>query len=167
MSSRPHPGSERPLHGPVQSFDLEAEVGRLREEGAWHRGQRNSITLRKGEGMNVGLVVMKAGDRLEEHTAPGPFSLSVREGRIRFEAAEDVVEAGPEALLTCDTGVHHTVVALSDAAYLLTIVGGSSQSRALLASKLNVVELYRRTSGNAPSRTFVNKGKKKNWSQVD
>jgi hypothetical protein len=24
---------------------------------------------------------MKAGDRLEEHAAPGPFSLSVREGR--------------------------------------------------------------------------------------
>jgi hypothetical protein len=35
-----------------------------------------------------------------------------------------VVEAGPEALLTCDTGVRHTVVALSDAVYLLTIVGG-------------------------------------------
>jgi quercetin dioxygenase-like cupin family protein len=103
---------------------LEAEVGRLREEGAWHRGQRNSITLRKGEGMNVVLVVMKAGDRLEEHAAPGPFSLSVREGRIRFEAAEAVVEAGPEALLTCDTGVRHTVVALSDAVYLLTIVEG-------------------------------------------
>ena len=117
MSSRPHPGSERPLHGPVQRFDLEAEVGRLREEGAWHRGQRNSITLRKGEGMNVVLMVMKAGDRLEEHAAPGPFSLSVREGRIRFEVAEAVVEAGPEALLTCDTGVRHTVVALSDAAY--------------------------------------------------
>ena len=45
------------------------------EEGAWQRGQRNSITLRKGEGMNVVLLVMKAGkagDRLEEHTAPGP-----------------------------------------------------------------------------------------------
>jgi hypothetical protein len=29
MSSRPHPGSERPLHGPLQRFDLGAEVGRL------------------------------------------------------------------------------------------------------------------------------------------
>ena len=80
MSSRPHPASERPLHGPLQRFDLGAEVGRLMEEGAWQRGQRNSITLRKGEGMNVVLLVMKAGDRLEEHTAPGPLSLSVREG---------------------------------------------------------------------------------------
>ena len=124
MSSRPHPGSERPLHGPLQRFDLGAEVGRLMEEGAWQRGQRNSITLRKGEGMNVVLLVMKAGDRLEEHAAPGPLSLSVREGRIRFMAAEEeVAEAGPDTLLTCDAGVRHTVEALSDAVCLLTIAG--------------------------------------------
>jgi quercetin dioxygenase-like cupin family protein len=127
MSSRPHPASERPLHGPLQRFDLGAEVGRLMEEGAWQRGQRNSITLRKGEGMNVVLVVMKAGDRLEEHAAPGPFSLSVREGRIRFmvaeEVAEKVAEAGSDTLLTCDAGVRHTVEALSDAVCLITIAG--------------------------------------------
>ena len=124
MSSRPHPGSERPLHGPLQRFDLGAEVGRLMEEGAWQRGQRNSITLRKGEGMSVVLLVMKAGDRLEEHAAPGPFSLSVREGRIRIMVAEEVVaEAGSDILLTCDAGVKHTVEALSDAVCLLTIVG--------------------------------------------
>ena len=73
MSSRPHPESERPLHGPLQRFDLGAEIDRLREERAWQRGQRNSITLRKGEGMNVVLLLMKAGDRLEEHAAPDPL----------------------------------------------------------------------------------------------
>jgi quercetin dioxygenase-like cupin family protein len=127
MSSRPHPGSERPLHGSLQRFDLGAEVGRLMEEGAWQRGQRNSITLRKGEGMNVVLLVMKAGDRLEEHAAPGPFSLSVREGRIRFMVAEEVeekvAEAGSDTLLTCDAEVRHTVEALSDTVCLLTIAG--------------------------------------------
>ena len=127
MSSRAHPGSERPLHGPLQRFDLGAEVGRLMEEGAWQRGQRNSITLRKGEGMNVVLLVMKAGDRLEEHAAPGPLSLSVREGRIRFmvadEVEEKVAEAGSDTLLSCDAGVRHTVEALSDAVCLLTIAG--------------------------------------------
>ena len=127
LSSRPHPGSERPLHGLLQRFDLGAEVGRLMEEGAWQQGQRNSITLRKGEGMNVVLLVMKAGDRLEEHAAPGPLSLSVREGRIRFMVAEEVeekvAEAGSDTLLTCDAGVRYTVEALSDAVCLLTIAG--------------------------------------------
>ena len=126
MSNRPHPESERPLHGPLQSFDLEEEAGRLRSEEAWKEGKRNAITLRKGEGMNVVLLVMKAGDRLEEHSAPGPISLNVEEGSIRFETSDDSVEAGAGTLITCDAGVLHTVEALSDARCLLTVAAGSS-----------------------------------------
>jgi quercetin dioxygenase-like cupin family protein len=36
------------------------------------------MTLRKEESLGVVLVVMKAGDRLDEHSAPGLISLSVR-----------------------------------------------------------------------------------------
>ncbi len=38
MSSRPHPKSGRPMHGSLQSFDLGAEVARLREEEAFREG---------------------------------------------------------------------------------------------------------------------------------
>ena len=124
MSSRPHPESERPMHGPLQSFDIGAEVARLRSEEAFREGRRNSITLRKGEGMSVVLLVMGAGDRLEEHAAPGPISLVVREGRIRFAAEGETVEAGPERVITCDAGVRHSVEALSDAVCLLTVASG-------------------------------------------
>jgi hypothetical protein len=71
------------MHGPLQSFDLDAEVARLRGEEALRGGLRNSITLRKGEGMSVVLLVMGAGDGLEEHAAPGSISLMVREGALR------------------------------------------------------------------------------------
>ena len=128
MSGRPHPESERPMHGPLQSFDLEAEITRLREEKEWQRGRRNAITLRKGEGLNVVLLVMKEGDRLEEHAAPGPISLAVREGRVRFTTADDSVEAGPETLLTCDAGVRHAVEALGDAVCLLSVATGGARS---------------------------------------
>lgn len=129
-SDRPsRPGSERPLQGSLQSFDLESEASRLREEEAWREGKRNSITLRKGEGMNVVLLVMKAGDGLEEHSAPGPFSLSVQQGHIRFGTTEDSLEADAGTLLTCDAGVHHTVEALDDAVCLLTVAGSGWRSR--------------------------------------
>ena len=130
MSSRPHPESERPLHGTLQTFDLQDEVSRLRSEKAWQEGKRNAITLRKGEGMNVVLLVMKAGDRLEEHAAPGPISLSMREGSIRFEASGETVEAEPGILITCDAGVPHTVEALGDAVCLLTVAVGCPADKA-------------------------------------
>ena len=127
MSSRPHPKSGRPMHGPLQSFDLDVEVARLREEEAFRGGRRNSITLRKGEGMSLVLLVMGAGDRLEEHAAPGPISLAVREGRVRFSTSDGEVEAGPETVLACDAGVRHAVEALEDAVCVLTVARGGGR----------------------------------------
>lgn len=122
MTSRPHPGSGRPMSGPLQSFDLGEEVGRLREENERRaEGRRNAITLRKGEGMNLVLLLMRAGDRLEEHSAPGPISVAVRQGRIRFATPDGEVEAGPETVLACDAGVRHAVEAVEDAVCLVTI----------------------------------------------
>ncbi len=121
MSRRPHPESERPMRGPLQSIDLEAEIARLRGEREW---RRNAITLRKGEGLSLVLLVMRAGDRLDEHAAPGPISVGVREGRIRFTTPEGEVEGTPQTLLTCDAGVRHAVEALEDAVCVVTIASG-------------------------------------------
>ncbi|CAN5609174.1 hypothetical protein BH24ACT18_BH24ACT18_00070 [soil metagenome] len=123
-SSGQRPGSDRSLSGPVQGFDLDEELARLRGEKEWQEGRRNAITLRKGGGLSVVLLAMKAGDRLEEHAAPGPISWVVREGRVRFVAEGETVEAGPESVLTCDAGVRHSVEALSDAVCLLNVSSG-------------------------------------------
>jgi quercetin dioxygenase-like cupin family protein len=127
MIVRPHPESERPLHGPLQSFNLAAEATRLREEKAWQEGRRNAITLRKGGGLNVVVLVMKEGDRLDEHSAPGPVTLMVHEGRIRFSAADKDVEAEAGTVLACDAGVRHSVEALDDAVCLLNVAMGSER----------------------------------------
>ncbi|MBX6764290.1 MAG: cupin domain-containing protein [Rubrobacteraceae bacterium] len=121
MSGRERPVSGRALHGPVQRFDIEEEAGRLRSEEAWKRGGRNAITLRKGQGMNVVLLVMRAGDVLDEHAAPGPFSLNVVSGRVRFAAAGEEMEVGAGTLVACDAGVRHRVEALEESVGLITI----------------------------------------------
>jgi quercetin dioxygenase-like cupin family protein len=75
--------------------------------------------------MNVVLMVMKGGDRLEEHAAPGPITLSVLEGRVRFTTVEAAVEAGSEELIACDAGVPHSVEAVTDATCLLHLTGAA------------------------------------------
>ena len=127
MATRPHPESKRSLHGPLQSFDLDTEAARLRQEKAWQEGRRHAITLRKGEGWNVVLLVMKEGDRLDEHSAPGPVTLSVHEGRIRFSAADENIEAEAGTLLACDAGVRHSVEALGEAVCLLNVATGNER----------------------------------------
>ena len=73
------------------------------------------------------LLVMRAGDRLEEHAAPGPISLVVREARVRFAAGDSAEEAGAETVLACDAGVRHSVEALEEAVCLLNIAAGSPE----------------------------------------
>jgi quercetin dioxygenase-like cupin family protein len=124
MSSRHRPEPGRSLHGPLQIFDLRAEVARLREEEAFGGGRRNSVTLRKDGEMSVVLVVMMAGERLREHAAPGSISLAVREGRIRFSTPDGEVEAGPETLLACAAGKRPAVEAVEDAVCVITIARG-------------------------------------------
>jgi hypothetical protein len=110
-----HPESERSLHGPLQSVDLDAEVTRLREEKAWQEGRRNAITLRKGQGLNVVLLVMKEGDRLDEHSAPGPVSWSVmrlpsvsnRTDSTAEPAGRSLCEAVPKVPEGCKGGFWH------------------------------------------------------------
>lgn len=123
MTSRPHPETERAMHAPLQTFGIDEEVARLRGEKEWKEGRRNAITLRKGEGFSVVLLVMRAGDRIPEHSAPGPISVAVREGRIRFTTDEEGVEAGVEALITCEANVRHAVEALEDAVCVVSIAG--------------------------------------------
>lgn len=118
------------MSDPVQGFNLDEEIASLRGEKEWQENRRNAISLRKSGGLSVVLLVMKAGDKLEEHAAPGPISLMVREGRIRFAAeGEEDVEAGPETALTCDAGVRHSVEALSDAVCLLNLASGWRSER--------------------------------------
>jgi quercetin dioxygenase-like cupin family protein len=105
---------------------VEAEVSRLREEKEWRQGRRNAITLRKGGGLSIVLLVMRTGDRLEEHAAPGPISIVVREGRVRFAAGDETVEAAAETVLACDAGVRHSVEALDDAVCLISIAAAGT-----------------------------------------
>jgi quercetin dioxygenase-like cupin family protein len=75
--------------------------------------------------MNVVLMVIKGGERLEEHASPGPITVSVREGRVRFTRGEAAVEAGPGELIACNAGVPHSVEAVADAICLLHLTGAS------------------------------------------
>lgn len=131
MALRPRPGSGRSLSEPFRVLDLDEELARLRGEKEWQEGWRNAITLSKGGGLSVVLLAMKAGDRLDEHSAPGPITLMVREGRILFTVGDESVEAGPETVLACAAKVRHTVEALSDAVCLLNVATGGQVSRSM------------------------------------
>jgi quercetin dioxygenase-like cupin family protein len=116
--------AQRPAHslsGPLQVFDLAAELDRLRQEPSWQGGDRNAKTLIGEADLRIVLTALKAGARLRAHRAPGPVSVQALAGRLRLHAAGETVELTAGRVLALGRDVPHDVEALEESAFLLTI----------------------------------------------
>ena len=122
MSSHADARPDRPVAAPVLEFRLDEQVERLRREPAWRSGTRDAITLAKGPVLRVVLTVLRAGAHLDEHRAPGPLTLQLLSGSLRFQAAGETRALAPGMLVVLDAALPHRVEAVEDSAFLLTLV---------------------------------------------
>jgi quercetin dioxygenase-like cupin family protein len=123
----PRKESQSPKHGgpsiaaSVLQFDLPGEIEQLRQGRLYGHGGPSGRTLLKEQDLRIVLVALKAGGRMEEHSASGPSSIQAIEGLVRVHLADRQVELGPGSLLTMESAVRHDVEAVEDSAFLLTI----------------------------------------------
>lgn len=110
-----------PLGSPMLTFNLGAEIKRLREENAW-QGGRDSKTLVKNEDCRIVLTVLQSGALLHEHRASGRISVQTLSGHIQMQVEEKTFDLPAGHLLSLDRALPHDVRALEDSAFLLTIV---------------------------------------------
>jgi quercetin dioxygenase-like cupin family protein len=121
-AGRGAPVTERPLSGPLQVF-RNAEVAELLADEMKSPlvGERDSITLRKGDGLSVVRVAVRKGGRIAPHSVAAPFCVVVLSGTIVFTAdgREETLRALDVA--SCDAGVEHGISAVDDAHLLISI----------------------------------------------
>ncbi len=117
-SSRP----ERETHvitAPLLTFDLAAELERLRRERPYVDGDRNGKTLVKEGRHRVVLVVLKAGARFDEDDPRGYVTLDVREGRLSVAVDDGETELGAGKVAVLGHGQRWSGKALEDSALLM------------------------------------------------
>ena len=119
------PGS---LESSVLSFDINAEIDRLRGENAW-QGGRNSKTLVKHPDFRVVLTVLKSNARLHEHKTAGRISVQAIAGHIRMHVQDNVIDLPAGHILALERALPHDVEALEDSAFLLTIAWPEDASK--------------------------------------
>jgi quercetin dioxygenase-like cupin family protein len=123
--------SERPNAVTLNRYDLGGQFTKLRADAPIRKHGRDSFTLVRDPGMDVVLTVLNAGTHLSKHTAPGPISVLVLEGRIAFTAHGQRLELGPHCLVTLPTHVPHEVEALEESAILITIASPVAHTDAI------------------------------------
>ncbi|WP_266205870.1 cupin domain-containing protein [Pontibacter kalidii] len=115
------PEGDRPLDAPLVDMDLTSFRRQIKEEQAWQNSDRNAITIFKTNGMRLVLVGLHQGAEMKTHTAPGIITVQVLEGRIRFATEQQTVEIGEGQMLALHAGIPHSVFALEESVFLLTL----------------------------------------------
>jgi quercetin dioxygenase-like cupin family protein len=115
------PSINRPLAGPVLTFNLGEQVSELRAEDAYRRSGRAGRTLARSGRFRTTLVALAAGADVGTHQADSPLSLHVLQGSLRFRAAGVEHEVGAGELLFFAPGDAEDLRAATDSAVLLTL----------------------------------------------
>lgn len=115
------PEGDRILNTALVTMDLNQSIEQVRNEETWQKSDRNSITLFKSDNMRIVLIGLHEGAEMKTHTANGIISVQVLEGHIRFTTEPETVELQKGQMLTLHKKVPHSVLALKETFFLLTL----------------------------------------------
>ena len=112
----------RPLAGDAMFFDLAEEIEQMHAAEAPAQTRRTARTLLKNGPLRVTLILLHAGGEIADHTAPGPITVQVLRGSIRFRVEDNEQRLAAGQIISLAAGIHHSVAADEDAEFLLTVV---------------------------------------------
>ena len=110
------------IHRPVKAFDAASAAKRLREQKTYENHGRSILSLCHGPSIRAMLTAIATGRHTGERRVASPSTVHVLEGEVKFQAGEErhVLSAG--GTLVLEGNVPYEAEALSDAAFLHTLV---------------------------------------------
>lgn len=115
------PDGDRILDAELVLMNLNKAQEQIKSESAWLNSDRNAITLFKSEGLRIVLMALHTEAELKAHKAPGIITVQVLEGEIKFKTAIQESNLAKGEMLTLHKGITHSVLALKEAVFILTI----------------------------------------------
>lgn len=107
---------------PVRAFDYASVIERLRDGKTFEDHGRSVLVLAHEPSLRLALTAIAAGRRTGERRVAGASTVQVLEGEVRFTAGEEqhVLSAG--GTLVLQGNVSYDAEAVSDAAFVHTLV---------------------------------------------
>jgi len=125
MPDTTHPPSGHyPKPAAVHKLDLEAAADRLAATLPGHG--RRSENLAREAGISLVMMVMEAGDTIDEHSADGVVIVHTLRGQLALTVAGEKSELRPGQLALLQPGVPHGLSARKQSVVILTIAGGEA-----------------------------------------
>ncbi|MGI8847840.1 MAG: cupin domain-containing protein [Candidatus Dormibacteria bacterium] len=111
----------RSLSASVVAVDWKEDLRALRASDSYHTANHSAKTLAKHPALTVVLVAMKSDGSMEEHHADSAITVHCLEGRFHFTVDGTAHELDPGQMLLVTERLPHSVQAVEECAFLLTI----------------------------------------------
>ena len=115
------PEGDRSIDAALIAIDLPVFIKQIKEESTWKESDRNSITVFKTNGLRIVLIALHKGAEMATHAADGIISVHVLEGHMQFNTDWRSVELMKGQMLALHERIPHSVLALKETIFLLTL----------------------------------------------
>ncbi len=116
------PEGDRILDAPLVEMDLNNFIVQIKHEITWATTDHNSITIFKSDNTTVVLIGMHQNAELKKHKAYGNIHVQVLEGKINFCTEQQTVPLKKGQMIALKADIPHSVLALDDSFFLLTVI---------------------------------------------
>jgi quercetin dioxygenase-like cupin family protein len=124
-STELRPEGGRLLDATLVSIDITDFIKQIKSEPAWDKSDRNAMTVYKTDGMSIVLVALHEDAVMARHKADGIISVQVLEGKINFITDGQSVELEKGQMIALHKGEPHSVAAIKESVFLLTLAASS------------------------------------------
>ena len=115
------PDGDRILNADLVEMDLNHFVSQIKAESTWAESDRNSVTIFKSDSMRIVLLGLHQDAVLKTHKANGIISVQVLEGKINFVTEQRTVSLEKGQMIALHENIPHSVIALTETFFLLTM----------------------------------------------
>jgi quercetin dioxygenase-like cupin family protein len=120
-STELRPEGGRLMDAPVVTIDVPKFIKQIKSEPAWEKKDHNAMTIYKTNGMRIVLIALHENAVLEKHTTNGVISVHVLDGEINFNTEDHSVSLIKDEIIALHRNVPHSVAAIKESVFLLTV----------------------------------------------
>jgi len=116
------PGGERIIDAQSVVIDMPTYIRQIKEEQAWEKNDRNSITVFKNEDMTMVLGGLRVNAELPPHIADSTMTLQVLEGGLEINTDNLQARLWPGNIIALHKGCSYNAIAIEETLYVLTVI---------------------------------------------
>ena len=120
-ATRNRPEGDRIIDASSVFLDLKAFIRQIKNEDAWHKSDRNSITIFKTNDLCMVVGALHERAELTPHRAAGTMCIQVIEGELEINTDDITTTLTSGQMIAVHKNANYRALAAQETIYMLTI----------------------------------------------